>query len=107
MNRQRDYPFLRALAPFAATIDDMRDKPARWYVTEPARQEDDLLNAKEDILDKVRSFMSGAQRGIYDEARAFLHDQEGNLDYADPASVTKIREVLAAPDCYKGPAIKP
>ena len=106
MNRQQDYPFLGALAPFAATIAAMRDKPARWYVTEPVRQEDDLLNAKEDILDKVRSFMSGAQRGIYDEARAFLHNQEGNLGYADPASVTKIREALAAPDCYKGPAIQ-
>lgn len=106
MNRQHDYPFLAALAPLAAKIDAMRDKPAGWYVTEPAKQEDDILGAKEDILDKVRSFMSGAQKGIYDEARAFLHDQEGNLGYADPASVTKVRGVLAAPDCYKGAAIQ-
>lgn len=106
MNLQRDYPFLAALAPLAAKIDAMRDKPAGWYVTEPAKLEDDLLNAKEDILDKVRSFMSSAQKGIYDEARAFLHDQEGNLGYGDPASVTKVRDVLAAPDCYRGPAIQ-
>lgn len=106
INRQHDYPFLAALMPFATTIDAMRDKPAGWYVTEPAKQGDDLLNAKEDLLDKVRSFMSGAQKDIYDEARAFLQDQEGNLGYADPASVTKIREVLAATDCYKGAAIQ-
>ncbi len=106
MNRQHDYLFLGALAPFAAKIDAMCDKPAAWYMTEPAKQEDDLLNAKEEILDKVRSFMSGAQRGIYDEARTFLHDQEGNLVYADATSVTTVREVLTAPDCYKGPAIQ-
>ena len=105
-NRQHDYPFLAALVPLATKIDAIRDKPAGWYVTEPAKQEDDLLNAKEDILDKVRSFMSGAQKDIYDEARAFLHDQEGNLSYGDPASVTKVRDVLAAPDCYKGAAIQ-
>tara|TARA_R110002110_G_scaffold85816_4_gene223692 strand:- start:24091 stop:27621 length:3531 start_codon:yes stop_codon:yes gene_type:complete len=106
MNRDRDYPFLSVLAPLAADIEAMRDKPVGWYMTEPAKQENALLNAKEDVLDKIRSFMAGGQKSIYDEAREFLHDQEGNLGYTDPSSVDCVREVLKALDCYKGAVIQ-
>jgi hypothetical protein len=103
---ERDYPFLSALHPLKARIEAMRDKPAGWYMTEPAKLEDDLLDAKEDVLDKIRSFMAGAQREIYDDAREFLQTQDGNLSYADQTVAEQIREALLDPDCYKGTAIQ-
>jgi hypothetical protein len=57
----------------------MTGKPAAWYITEPVKQEDALLDAKEGVLDKIRSFMSGAQREIYDDVRDFLQTQEANI----------------------------
>ena len=104
--RERDYPFLAALQPLKVLVEAMRDKPAGWYMSEPARQEDALLNAKEDVLDKIRSFMVGPQRAIYDEARDFLQTQEGNLSYADPVVAEQMRRALGDPDCYKGTAIQ-
>ena len=104
--RERDYPFLAALLPLKVLADAMRDKPAGWYMSEPATQEVALLDAKEDVLDKIRSFMAGPQRVIYDEARDFLQTQEGNLSYADPVVAEQMRRALGDPDCYKGTAIQ-
>ena len=103
---ERDYPFLSALHPLQARIAAMCDKPAGWYMTEPAKQEDALLDAKEDLLDKIRGFMAGPQREIHDDARAFLQAQEGNLGYTDPTVVARMRAALQDPESYKGTAIQ-
>lgn len=100
------YPFVTALEPFRAQISAMLGKPAVWYITEPVKDEDVLLNAKEDILDKIRSFMGGAQREIYDDVREFLQGQEANIGYVDAAAGDKLRTTLADPECYKGTAIQ-
>ena len=100
------YPFMAALEPLRDQVDAMIGKPAAWYITEPVKQEDALLNAKEDILDKIRSFMGGAQREIYDDVRDFLQAQEANIGYVDAAAGEKLRAALRDPDCYKGTAIQ-
>ncbi|WBU55069.1 BREX system P-loop protein BrxC [Paracoccus sp. SCSIO 75233] len=104
--QKAQYPFVVALEPLATKIAAMVGKPATWYITEPAAQEDDLLDAKEEVLDKIRSFMGGAQREIYDDAREFLRDQEANISYVDAAAGDALARVLADPACYKGTAIQ-
>ena len=100
------YPFLAALEPMATKIAAMVGKPATWYITESAAQEDDLLDAKEEVLDKVRSFMGGAQKDIYDDAREFLREQEANISYVDATAGDALTKALADPACYKGTAIQ-
>ena len=100
------YPFITALDPLVTKVSAMVGKPAAWYITEPAKQEDDILNDKEDILDKIRSFMGGAQREIYDDARDFLRDQGANISYVDAAAGDGLTAALADPVCYKGTAIQ-
>jgi hypothetical protein len=104
--QKAQYPFVVALEPLATKIAAMVGKPASWYMTEPAAQEDDLLDAKEEVLDKIRSFMSGAQREIYDDTREFLRDQEANISYVDAAAGEALARALADPVCYKGTAIQ-
>lgn len=104
--QKAQYPFVVALEPLATKIAAMVGKPATWYITEPAAQEDDLLDAKEEVLDKIRSFMGGAQREIYDDAREFLRDQEANISYVDAAAGEALARALADPACYKGTAIQ-
>lgn len=106
INRQHKYPFLAALEPFHQTITAMICKPATWYITEPVKQEDSLLNAKEDILDKIRSFMGGTQREIYDDVRNFLQGQEANIGYVDAAAGERLRATLRDPSCFKGATIQ-
>ena len=104
--QKAQYPFVVALEPLAAKVSAMVGKPATWYITEPAAQENDLLDAKEDVLDKVRSFMGGAQREIYDDARDFLRDQEANISYVDAVVGEALARTLADPACYRGTAIQ-
>jgi hypothetical protein len=84
----------------------MLDKQPGWYITEPVKQADDLLDAKEGIYDKIKSFMAGPQKAIYDEARAFLANEDANLAYVDMETPAKIRSALNKPDCFKGTAIQ-
>ena len=106
VSENHKYPFVAALEPLRDQVVAMVGKPAAWYITEPVKQEDALLNAKEDILDKIRSFMGGAQREIYDDVRDFLQAQEANIGYVDAAAGEKLRTALRDPDCYKGTAIQ-
>jgi len=103
---QAQYTFTQALVPLRDRITAMLDKQPGWYITEPVKQEDDLLNGKEDILDKIKSFMAGNQKVIYDEARGFLATQDANLTYIDPTASDQIRGVLDDPACFKGPSIQ-
>ncbi len=100
------YPFVAALDPLRTQLDTMRDQPANWFITGPVSQEDQLLDAKEDILDKVRSFMSGPQKGIYDEVRSFLTVHDQNLAFANDPAANTLRQVLGDAQCFKGSAIQ-
>lgn len=101
-----DYPFITALDPLRAMLDKMRNQSAAWFITGPIEQEDQLLDAKEDILDKIRSFMSGPQKGIYDEVRTFLTAQDQNIAFVEESAADKLRKALADPQCFKGTAIQ-
>jgi len=107
LTRQKHaYPFLTALEPFQAQLKAMKAKPANWYITEPAKREDDLLDAKEKILDKIKSFMGGAQKDIYDDARETLTAQAANIDYVEPEAGAKLRTALEDLACFKGASIQ-
>ena len=101
-----NYPFMTVLTPFQEQLRAMKRKPAAWFITDAPKREDDLLNAKEDILDKIKSFMGGAQREIYDDARDTLASQSANIDYVDPDAGQKLRTALSDQDCYKGTSIQ-
>ncbi|MBS0986384.1 BREX system P-loop protein BrxC [Acetobacter thailandicus] len=101
-----DYPFITALDPLRVMLDKMRNQSAAWFITGPIEQEDQLLDAKEDILDKIRSFMSGPQKGIYDEVRAFLTAQDQNIAFIEESAADKLRKALADPQCFKGTVIQ-
>ena len=107
MEQRKDYPFMAALEPLALKIETMKGKNVKWYITELTGQEDDLINAKEEVLDKIRGFMVGTQRKIYDDVRDFLRVQEANISYVDDgAGGEKLSKALGDPSCYKGTLIQ-
>ena len=100
------YPFLKALKPVIDQLQALTSKPYTWYLAELSREEDALLDMKEQLIDPVRKFMSGSQRAIYDEAKAFLQDQESNFTYVDRTEVEEVRSTLFDPQCFKGNRIQ-
>jgi hypothetical protein len=96
------YPFLSALTPVLETLKELCGKPYTWYLTELLRQEDALLDVKEQVIDPIRKFMSGSQKGIFDDARKFVQDQQPNFSYLSGDEPTQLVAALADPECFKG-----
>ena len=112
------YPFLLALSPVIEKIKEFPGKPYTWYLTELTRQEDALIDMKENIIDPISKFMKGPQKDIFDTTRNFVQTQEPNFAYLgeevgsgkwevekpDPGkpSVNALLQILNDPDCFKG-----
>ncbi|MBJ6802709.1 BREX system P-loop protein BrxC [Geomonas propionica] len=96
------YPFLNALIPVLEKLKELNGKPYTWYLTELTRQEDALLDMKEQIIDPLRKFMSGSLKGIFDDARKFVQSQEPNFAYIEGDEAAQVVACLTDPDCFKG-----
>ena len=96
------YPFLNALTPVLEKLKELTGKPYTWYLTELTRQEDALLDMKESVIDPVRKFMSGPQKGIFDNARKFVQSQEPNFAYIEGDETAQVLASLTDPECFKG-----
>jgi hypothetical protein len=88
------------------TIQDLTGKDYPFYFEELPKQESDLLDMKEDVLDPIRQFMSGSNKNIYDEASKFLQTQSPNFSAMGSAVPVQLKALLEAPDCYKGNKIR-
>ncbi len=106
LRQDTHYPFVVALKPLLDRLDAMADKPATWFIKGVAPQEDALLDDKEDLLDKIKSFLGGSQRSIYDDVRQFLTDQRANIDYVDGEAGTELQAAIDDPECFKGSGIQ-
>jgi len=104
--QRSQYPFLSALEKLIESITDLIGKDYTYFLEEIPNIEDDLLDIKEDVLDPIRQFMSGGNKGIYDEASRFVHDQAANFDAVVNGKPEKLRTILADSDCYKGNQMK-
>lgn len=100
------YPFLITLGSVLEKLKELAVKPYTWYLTELTRQEDALLNMKEGVIDPVRKFMSGPQKGIFDNARKFVQTQEPNFAYIEGDEAVQVVASLTDPECFKGNSIQ-
>lgn len=96
------YPFLNTLTPVLEKLKELTGKPYTWYLTELPRQEDALLDMKEDVIDSVRKFMSGPLKRIFDNARKFVQAQEPNFTYIEGDEDTQVVANLNDTKCFKG-----
>jgi len=96
------YPFLTALDPAIKKLKELSGKPYTSYLTDMLREDQSLLDMKENVLDPVRKFMNGPLKGIFDAARKFVQSQEPNFAYIDGEDPSLLATALADPECYKG-----
>jgi len=104
--QQSKYPFLSALKSYSDEIQEMNDKPYVWFVLGMKEQRNHWLEAKDQIIDPIRRFMSGAQKAIFDRAREFMNNNQANSTYLDADSMVEIQSTLHDPECFKGGKIQ-
>ena len=95
------YPFVAQLATPIDLLDQVTGKPDDWYLTD-FDLGDDLLDAKESLIDPIQAFLNGPQRVIYDEAAAFLTTHSSNLSYLPAGSDEAVRNALVDPNAFRG-----
>jgi hypothetical protein len=95
------YPFVEQLNGPISLLEQVMGKPDEWYLTD-FNLGDDLLEAKEDVIDPIQSFLNGAQSVIYDEAVALLATHSSNLGYLPNGSDEDVRSGLADPNAFRG-----
>ena len=96
------YPFRNVLPPVLEKLGKQSGKPYTWYLTEFAQDQDALLEIKEEIIDPIRKFMGGPQKGIYKDASEFVNTQQANFAYIEGDEAGQVTTALAHPDCFKG-----
>lgn len=95
------YAFVEQLSGPISLLEQVVGKPDDWYLN-GFTLGDDLLEAKENLIDPIQSFLHGAQRSIYDEAATFLSTHSSNLSYLPQGSDEPIKTALADPNAFRG-----
>jgi len=96
------YSFLEPLRPIATQLSALAQKDYTYLLNHLADFADDLLTAKEDLLSPIKAFMHGPQHVAYDEAIAFLREEEANFAEVPAAAVQPLRDLAASAHPYRG-----
>ena len=101
------YPFGNAVGGAVTIIRSAAGHDEDWYLDGFLADSDELLNLKEDVIDPIRGFLRGQQRGIVDDARGFLERRGSEVDDVDSKDIDALRSALDSPNFYRGvPQIK-
>ena len=95
------YPFMEQLASSIAILEQTVGKPAEWYISEFGLG-DELLDAKENVIDPILSFLGGGQKVIYDDALSLLAENANNIDYLPEGCEVEVRRMLDDPSAFRG-----
>lgn len=96
------YPFLSALKPTADWLAKLSEKDYTYLLNQLTEYADDLVDAKTDLLDPIKTFMRGPQRAAYDEAVSFLREEDVNFAELPSEEIKPLQALSAAPAPYRG-----
>lgn len=96
-----DFPFVKTLEPVRDRLRQIAEHDYSWPLKNLNEFEDDLLDARDDLIDPIKSFVSGANGKSYCEIRDFLRDQSSNLKHGD-SNVQNLRAVVNTDAPFRG-----
>jgi len=102
LDQSSRYSFLSALKPVADRISKLAEKDYAYMLNQLGDFSKELLDAKDDLLDPIKTFMHGPQRIAYDEAVAFLREEEANFGDIPEAEIKPLQDLAAAAAPYRG-----
>ena len=106
IQNSNNYPFLVLLEPIQDKLRSWSGKDYTYFLLSRQEYEDNLLDAKEDLLDPIRKFMNGDQKKIYDEIRLIVNSDTTNLSFVDGDEMEQLRIVLNHEKPFLGTLIR-
>lgn len=107
LQHRRDYPFVQKLEKVQAYLTELSNNEYSQIVKNVGSFEDELLEAKEQILDPIRQFInSDEQRRIFDSVKDFATGNNPNLSHIDGEEIDRLRNLYHDPEPYKGTTLR-
>jgi len=106
IQNSNNYPFLVLLEPIQEKLRSWSGKDYTYFLLSRQEYEDNLLDAKEDLLDPIRKFMNGDQKKIYDEIRLIVNSDTTNLSFVDGDEMEQLKIVLNHDKPFLGTLIR-
>ena len=101
-DQSENYPFLKQLEPALNKIISIKVKDYSYYLKNVSAFKKELLDAKDELIEPVKSFMHGSQKKTYDDVISFFKEEVANfaeVPQSDFAPLIALKESLAP---YKG-----
>lgn len=95
------YPFIDQLDEPVGLLAELSSYPAAWFIEHFAGA-DDLLDAKDNVIDPIKAFLNGSQRSIYDAARSFMLTNSTNIAYLPAGVADGIETALEDTQIFRG-----
>ena len=96
------FKFLEALGEPLNRLKLVAEKEHPYFFNALDQYQNNLLDDKENVLEAVKKFMNGAQRGIFENVLLYLESNNANFDYIGNESLEKLSTVAESPAPYKG-----
>lgn len=100
------YPFLVVLNEPLELLREVMGRDAEWYLDQFLARTDELLDAKQDVIDSVSQFLAGSQKTIYDEAVRLLSERKDTLRYLKTDEASRVESLLADQNIFRGQRMK-
>ena len=72
-----------------------------WFITD-FRNADELLDAKDNVLDPIKAFLKGNQRSIFENACAFMRTNQSNIAYLPARATDAVAFALEDAQIFRG-----
>ena len=96
------YPFVLSVKVWEEKLRSVAIKPDdALYSSEFKLQSEELLDAKDDILDPVLKVLKGPQLSVYSEASRLIDEQCLNLGYIEGDEGERLKTLIDSPLVYK------
>jgi hypothetical protein len=96
------FKFLEAMGEPLSRLKLVAEKEHPYFFAALDQYQDGLLDDKENILEAVKKFMNGAQKGIFENVLLYLESNNANFNYISHESLNKLSEVAESPMPYRG-----
>ena len=104
--QKTSFPFLSDLESPIEEIKSLTGKSYAYFFEGFSNKADTLLDLKEDVIDPIRRFMSGAGKTIYEDAKSFIETEKSNFEYIESDEISEIEDLLYNTPCYKSNRIQ-
>lgn len=86
-------------------LTDLSEHKADWFITD-FRDADDLLDAKGNVIDPIKAFLNGSQCGIFENALAFMQNNQSNIAYLPVGATDVVAFALEDAQIFRGNKIQ-